>query len=176
MSSARPAPGKDTLAAEQGYVSGLHRRLDDVRAASAQLATPSRAPRTTPRPSANARPPSSSTPSGWSPSTPPRAGSASAARPRDVDVPRHVGRIGLPAEDGDEEPLLIDWRAPTARPFYTATPLHDLGRAAPPAHPHPLDGRVAPTDILDLDDPTSHDGPGWRQVVLAALNATAPAG
>nr|WP_042192165.1 ATP-binding domain-containing protein [Kibdelosporangium sp. MJ126-NF4] len=30
----------------------------------------------------------------------------------------HIGRIGL--FDGDE-PLLVDWRAPAARPFYTAT-------------------------------------------------------
>ncbi|MEV6828573.1 UvrD-helicase domain-containing protein [Amycolatopsis sp. NPDC051102] len=31
----------------------------------------------------------------------------------------HIGRIGLFADDG--EPLLVDWRAPAARPFYTAT-------------------------------------------------------
>lgn len=37
------------------------------------------------------------------------------------DTPRYIGRIGLFA-DGAEEPLLIDWRAPAARPFYTATP------------------------------------------------------
>ena len=46
---------------------------------------------------------------------------------RDVDVPRYVGRIGLQSEEGGEEPLLVDWRAPAAQPFYTATPLHDLG-------------------------------------------------
>ncbi|MGA5703828.1 HelD family protein [Peterkaempfera bronchialis] len=32
----------------------------------------------------------------------------------------HIGRIGL--RDHDLEPLLVDWRAPAARPFYTATP------------------------------------------------------
>ncbi|WP_374225473.1 helicase [Actinomadura sp. NEAU-AAG7] len=32
----------------------------------------------------------------------------------------YVGRIGL--RDGDHEPMLIDWRAEAARPFYTATP------------------------------------------------------
>ncbi|MGW3961744.1 HelD family protein [Amycolatopsis sp. NPDC005003] len=31
---------------------------------------------------------------------------------------RHVGRLGL---FRDDEPLLLDWRAPAARPFYTAT-------------------------------------------------------
>ncbi|MET0133025.1 MAG: ATP-binding domain-containing protein [Kibdelosporangium sp.] len=32
----------------------------------------------------------------------------------------YIGRIGL-FKDSDEEPLLLDWRAPAARPFYTAT-------------------------------------------------------
>jgi DNA helicase IV len=32
----------------------------------------------------------------------------------------YVGRIGL--LDDDQEPLLVDWRAPAARPFYRATP------------------------------------------------------
>ncbi|MER7079659.1 DNA helicase IV [Saccharopolyspora kobensis] len=33
----------------------------------------------------------------------------------------HIGRIGIFDEDDDYEPLLLDWRAPAARPFYTAT-------------------------------------------------------
>ncbi len=33
----------------------------------------------------------------------------------------YVGRIGIFDKDDDYEPLLIDWRAPAARPFYTAT-------------------------------------------------------
>lgn len=33
----------------------------------------------------------------------------------------HIGRIGLFDEDAEYEPLLIDWRAPAARPFYLAT-------------------------------------------------------
>ncbi|GHJ47821.1 DNA helicase [Catellatospora sp. TT07R-123] len=32
-----------------------------------------------------------------------------------------IGRIGIFDEDGDYEPLLLDWRAPSARPFYLAT-------------------------------------------------------
>ncbi|MFE2107529.1 HelD family protein [Kitasatospora sp. NPDC059463] len=36
---------------------------------------------------------------------------------------RRIGRIGLTDETaGTYEPVLIDWRAPAARPFYTATP------------------------------------------------------
>ncbi|QJY50917.1 HelD family protein [Pseudonocardia broussonetiae] len=34
---------------------------------------------------------------------------------------RYIGRLGLLDEDHDYEPLLMDWRAPAARPFYTAT-------------------------------------------------------
>jgi DNA helicase IV len=34
---------------------------------------------------------------------------------------RYVGRLGLLDEQHDYQPLLIDWRAPAARPFYTAT-------------------------------------------------------
>ncbi|MBR7830808.1 AAA family ATPase [Actinospica sp. MGRD01-02] len=34
---------------------------------------------------------------------------------------RYIGRIGILDEDNDYEPLLIDWRAPASRAFYTAT-------------------------------------------------------
>jgi DNA helicase IV len=34
---------------------------------------------------------------------------------------RYVGRIGILDDETDYEPLLIDWRAPAARAFYTAT-------------------------------------------------------
>jgi DNA helicase IV len=37
----------------------------------------------------------------------------------------HIGRIGL--HDDDYEPLLVDWRAPAARPFYIATPVVNEG-------------------------------------------------
>ncbi|MFI8457304.1 HelD family protein [Kitasatospora sp. NPDC085464] len=33
----------------------------------------------------------------------------------------YIGRIGVPGTGPDDDPLLIDWRAPAARPFYTAT-------------------------------------------------------
>ncbi|MGW0583411.1 HelD family protein [Streptomyces sp. NPDC002920] len=37
-----------------------------------------------------------------------------------------IGRIGLQTDD-DELPLLMDWRAKAARPFYEATPVHPMG-------------------------------------------------
>ncbi|WP_206428491.1 RNA polymerase recycling motor ATPase HelR [Mycolicibacterium stellerae] len=36
----------------------------------------------------------------------------------------YVGRIGIFDKDNEYEPLLVDWRAPAARPFYTATGAH----------------------------------------------------
>ena len=45
---------------------------------------------------------------------------------------RYVGRIGV--RDADYEPLVIDWRAPAAEPFYRATPSQpDAGRPPPGA-------------------------------------------
>ncbi|WP_017533896.1 HelD family protein [Nocardiopsis alba] len=38
----------------------------------------------------------------------------------DGDEARYVGRIGL--RDTEHETILVDWRAPAARPFYAATP------------------------------------------------------
>lgn len=49
----------------------------------------------------------------------------------DLDLPdegpevRYVGRIGV--RDDDYEPLVIDWRAPAAAPFYRATPTDPHG-------------------------------------------------
>ncbi len=49
----------------------------------------------------------------------------------DVDgEPRYVGRVGILDEDGDYETLLLDWRAPLARPFYLATPAAPEGSPA----------------------------------------------
>ncbi|MCW4355626.1 AAA family ATPase [Hoyosella sp. YIM 151337] len=40
---------------------------------------------------------------------------------------RYVGRLGMWDEDSDFDPLLLDWRAPMARPFYLATPASPEG-------------------------------------------------
>lgn len=42
----------------------------------------------------------------------------------DSDI-RHIGRIGV--RDQDYEPLVIDWRAPAAEPFYRATASDPMG-------------------------------------------------
>ncbi|PFG38196.1 DNA helicase IV [Georgenia soli] len=40
---------------------------------------------------------------------------------------RHVGRTGLRGPAPERTPLLLDWRAPGARPFYVATPADNHG-------------------------------------------------
>ncbi|MFD4292329.1 RNA polymerase recycling motor ATPase HelR [Rhodococcus sp. NPDC058532] len=39
----------------------------------------------------------------------------------------YIGRIGLLDDANDREPLLLDWRAPASRAFYTATGAHPEG-------------------------------------------------
>lgn len=43
------------------------------------------------------------------------------------DERRYIGRIGILDPEDDYAPLLIDWRAPAARPFYVATSAAPLG-------------------------------------------------
>src|ERR1700736_1841929 len=37
----------------------------------------------------------------------------------------HIGRLAI--SDQDQEPLVVDWRAPVAEPFYRATGAHPMG-------------------------------------------------
>ncbi|HEU5025859.1 MAG TPA: helicase [Spirillospora sp.] len=62
----------------------------------------------------------------------------------------YIGRIGL--RDADHEPMLIDWRAAAARPFYTATP-GAPGTLARRRHLHLRHREVARLDdeVFDLD-------------------------
>ncbi|WP_051712292.1 HelD family protein [Spirillospora albida] len=62
----------------------------------------------------------------------------------------YIGRIGL--RDADHEPILIDWRAAAARPFYTATTVAP-GTLARRRHLHLRGRRVVRLDdeVFDLD-------------------------
>jgi DNA helicase IV len=68
----------------------------------------------------------------------------------------YIGRIGL--RDEDREPLLIDWRAAAARPFYTATP-GSPGTLARRRHLHLRERTVAGLDdeVFDLDGLAEED-------------------
>ncbi|MGW1891046.1 HelD family protein [Streptomyces sp. NPDC002004] len=86
----------------------------------------------------------------------------------------HIGRIGIRADDTEHTPVLIDWRAPVARPFYLATGHTPMGLRR--RRHISTDGRTVTAlhdEILDLDDRerTGHEDPTGDAVLLAALNA-----
>ncbi|WP_405015317.1 HelD family protein [Kitasatospora sp. NBC_01539] len=86
----------------------------------------------------------------------------------------HVGRIGIRADDAERTPLVIDWRAERARPFYLATGFEPMGLRRR-RHIASVRNRVTALhdEILDLDDSerTGHEGPDADAVLLAALDA-----
>ncbi|WP_084794755.1 HelD family protein [Actinokineospora bangkokensis] len=88
--------------------------------------------------------------------------------------PRYIGRIGLYDERGDYEPLLMDWRAPAARPFYLATAANPEG-VRRRRHIRTSRRRVTGVDDEVLDLATGkdvHDGVTGEAALLSALNAT----
>jgi DNA helicase IV len=180
LSTARTADGPDAgIAAEQPYVTALFDRLDEVRTRSVGRLADALA---------------------LVPHNPQAVGEREAAVElhshrivaldaaehglvfgrldrHDTATPRYIGRIGLFA-DGAEEPLLIDWRAPAAQPFYTATALHDQGvrrrrhirtrgRAVVSVADETLDISEAAAD-----GGTERGGLAGESVLLAALNAS----
>ncbi|MCO4700031.1 AAA family ATPase [Streptomyces sp. RO-S4] len=86
----------------------------------------------------------------------------------------HIGRIGLRADDAERTPVLIDWRAGVARPFYLATGHTPMGLRRR-RHIATEGRRVTDLhdEILDLGDDTrtGHEDPTGDAVLLAALNS-----
>ncbi|HWC23228.1 MAG TPA: UvrD-helicase domain-containing protein [Flexivirga sp.] len=83
---------------------------------------------------------------------------------------RHLGRVGLPRADDDSEPLVLDWRAPAARAFYTATPLDPQGQRRR-RHIH-MDGRlVVGVDDEPLDGSVDSGDLVGEGALLSALSA-----
>ena len=64
----------------------------------------------------------------------------------DTGERRYIGRLGLLDEEHDYEPLLMDWRAPAARPFYTAT------AASPEGMRRRRHLRTRRREVLGVDD------------------------
>ncbi|MEU7383587.1 MULTISPECIES: ATP-dependent DNA helicase [unclassified Streptomyces] len=86
----------------------------------------------------------------------------------------HIGRIGLRAEDAERTPILVDWRADVARPFYLATGHTPMGLRR--RRHISTDGRRVTAlhdEILDLGDTTrtGHEDPTGDAVLLAALGS-----
>lgn len=74
----------------------------------------------------------------------------------------HIGRIGLRADDAERTPVLIDWRAGVARPFYLATGHTPMGLRR--RRHITSEGRTVTAlhdEILDLGDErrTGHEDP-----------------
>lgn len=86
----------------------------------------------------------------------------------------HIGRIGIRRDDADRTPLVIDWRADVARPFYLATGHTPMGLRRR-RHISTEGRRVTALhdEILDLTDPerTGLEGSDADAVLLAALDA-----
>ncbi|MFF5182166.1 HelD family protein [Streptomyces sp. NPDC000345] len=89
-------------------------------------------------------------------------------------VSHHIGRIGLRTDDAERTPVLIDWRADVARPFYLATGHTPLGLRRR-RHLTTEGRRVTALhdEILDLGDKerTGHEDPTGDAVLLAALTS-----
>ncbi|MFE0811336.1 HelD family protein [Streptomyces sp. NPDC058848] len=86
----------------------------------------------------------------------------------------HIGRIGLRADDAERTPVLIDWRADVARPFYLATGHTPMGLRRR-RHIASEGRRVTALhdEFLDVGDETrtGHEDPSGDAVLLAALNS-----
>ncbi|MFI9531316.1 HelD family protein [Micromonospora rosaria] len=91
------------------------------------------------------------------------------------DGGRHyVGRIGIFDTSDDYDPLLMDWRAPAARPFYLATAANPQGIRRR-RHLRTRQRKVTGLndEVLDLAtaSPTGHEELTGEASLLAALNA-----
>ncbi|MGX1133264.1 DNA helicase IV [Streptomyces glaucescens] len=89
-------------------------------------------------------------------------------------VRHHIGRIGLRADDAERTPVLIDWRAEVARPFYLATGHTPMGLRR--RRHISTEGRTVTAlhdEFLDVGDRerTGHEDPSGDAVLLAALNS-----
>ena len=88
---------------------------------------------------------------------------------------RYIGRMGIRDDTADFEPLLLDWRAPAARPFYLATAASPEG-VSRRRHIKTRRRQVTGFDdeVLDLDAPqgSQHQGLTGEASLLAALNAS----
>ncbi|MEU6389049.1 AAA family ATPase [Streptomyces sp. NPDC046939] len=89
-------------------------------------------------------------------------------------VTHHIGRIGIRDDDTEHTPILIDWRAPVARPFYLATGHVPMGlRRRRHLTTHGRTVTELHDEILDLgdDERTGFEDPSGDAVLLAALNS-----
>ena len=91
----------------------------------------------------------------------------------------HIGRMGIFDDTGDQRQLLMDWRAPSSRPFYVATAANPLGlRRRRYIRTRRRLVEAVNDEYLDLTDPemaaaaaTAPVGPAGEAALLAAVQA-----
>ena len=94
---------------------------------------------------------------------------------------RYIGRLGILDDTSDYEALLVDWRAPAARPFYIATAFTPEGvlrrrhirtrqRKVTGVDDEVLD--IGPDGITGQDQAAGHAGLTGEAALIAALSAT----
>ena len=91
----------------------------------------------------------------------------------------HIGRMGIFDDTGDHRQLLMDWRAPSSRPFYVATAANPLGvRRRRYIRTRRRQVESVADEYLDLTDPdmaaaaaSSSVGPAGEAALLAAVRA-----
>lgn len=92
----------------------------------------------------------------------------------DDGAAHYIGRIGIFDTSGEYDPLLMDWRAPAARPFYLATAANPQG-VRRRRHLRTRDRKVTGLndEVLDITaaSPTAHEEVTGEASLLAALNA-----
>ena len=88
---------------------------------------------------------------------------------------RYIGRLGMHGDSEDYEQLLMDWRASAARPFYLATAVAPENVTLR-RHIETRDRRVVSLDdeVLDLAaaDPNRREGLTGESALLAAMSAS----
>ncbi len=163
------------LQAEQVYVTGLYARLDDVRAQAAhRLGTALRESGGTPQARSERESSTSLYAEKLAQLNAVEEGLCFGRLDFADAAPRYVGRIGLFAENLDDDPLLVDWRAPAARAFYLAT------AASPQGATRRRHIRTTARTVTDLDDevldlalarPGDREDVTGEAALLAALTA-----
>ncbi|WP_285486859.1 ATP-binding domain-containing protein [Amycolatopsis taiwanensis] len=173
MSPEREPENTTDLAGEQDYVSMLYRKLDDERE-TAQLGLTGTLNQTGGTPQARTERDVSATmySERLAQLTSVEQGLCFGRLDFHDGQTTYVGRLGLFDADNDYEPLLLDWRAPAARPFYLATAASPEG-VRRRRHIRTLSRKVVELDdeILDLSSAESGDNLGLagEAALLAAL-------
>jgi len=165
-----PSPTDTRLDAEQAYVAGVYRRLDELRSRTQQRLEEVR------RAGANGTHQNRSERDAFATLYEDRLALLNSVEERLVfgrlDMregdSRYIGRIGL--SDADHHPLLTDWRAPAARPFYQATAAHPQG-VTRRRHIQTRGRSVVgiEDDVLDLDALGSAGDVAGQGALFAAL-------